>query len=106
MTDVIEGMAMAMFYATRDEDVSQETYRILAQAALDYLKQSAPASDPDICYCPACMDWRAASPKCVIVRNWETQVPASKPLPSALDGQGPELTIEQIRAMQERGWIK
>lgn len=67
MTDVIEGMARAM------EDVAfqslkenrRHTYEDLAQAALNYLKQPAPASKP------------------------------------LLEGQGPELTIEQIRAMEK-----
>jgi hypothetical protein len=71
MTDVIEGMARAIYTSigTAPDEDGYQRHRVhllvAAQAALDYLKQPAPASKP------------------------------------LLEGQGPELTIEQIRAMEK-----
>jgi len=70
----LEGVARAIYAGMRASDLRSweeadplvsEICRVYAQAALDYLKQPTPASEP------------------------------------LLYGQGPELTIEQIKAMEK-----
>jgi len=89
VTDVIEGMAMAIADAVnKDLDpfmrLSNEGAIAAAKAAMDYLKQEQPTDEQRI---EALKAWFAGE-----------DTPASKPL---LEGQGPELNIEQIRAMEK-----
>lgn len=94
MTDVIEGMARAIRDVV-ERDGPFFDCRVAAQAAMDYLKQPQPAPEPDHqCYCSACVEMRFGA---LLVRYWSDQTPASKPTSS--EGQGPELSQEQIEAM-------
>lgn len=89
MTDVIEGMARAMWlsvnqHCTSDalgkweevSEVSKGYWRTSAQAALDYLKQPQTASKP----------------------TYESEL-ARYNARSAPEGQGPEMTQEQTAAL-------